>query len=80
MRPAVIAALALLAAAAPARAHLGHLGEVAGHDHWVAGAAIGLGIAISLWGLLKGKGAPAKDAAPEGDEAGEAGDDTPQEA
>lgn len=39
----------------PARAHVGHLGEMAGHDHWVAGAAIGAAAAITLWGVLKGK-------------------------
>ncbi len=41
--------------AAPAHAHVGHIGEVAGHDHWVAGAAIGVAAAITLWGVLKGK-------------------------
>jgi len=46
---------------APAHAHVGHLGEVASHDHWVAGAAIGVAAAVTLWGLLKGK----KDAEPE---------------
>lgn len=36
-------------------AHVGHLGSVAGHDHWVAGAAIGAAAALTIWGLLKGK-------------------------
>jgi len=44
-----------LSAARPAQAHLGHVGELAGHDHWVAGAAIGAAAAIGLWGALKGK-------------------------
>jgi hypothetical protein len=30
----------LVALPGPAAAHVGHLGEVAGHDHWVAGAAL----------------------------------------
>ena len=42
-------------AAAPAHAHVGHLGEAAGHDHWVAGIAIGVAIGVSIWGALKGK-------------------------
>ena len=32
--------------------HLGHLGEVASHDHWVAGAAIAGALAAGLWGWL----------------------------
>jgi uncharacterized membrane protein YccC len=28
--------------------------DVAGHDHWVAGAAIGVAIALGLWGALRG--------------------------
>lgn len=38
-----------------ALAHVGHLGEVAGHDHWVAGAAIGAAILVGLWGAWKGR-------------------------
>lgn len=44
-----------VASAAPVGAHPGHLADVAGHDHWVAGAAIGLAIALGLYGVLKGK-------------------------
>ena len=53
IRPLLAAALAGLAS--PALAHGGHLGALAGHDHWVAGAAIGLGIAIAAWGLWSGR-------------------------
>lgn len=45
----------LLLSAGAAQAHLGHLGEVASHDHWVAGAAIAGAIALAAWGLLKGE-------------------------
>lgn len=38
-----------------AMAHIGHLGDVAGHDHVAAGVAIGAAIAIGIWGALKGK-------------------------
>lgn len=36
-------------------AHLGHVGEYAGHDHVVAGIAIGLAIALGLREALKGR-------------------------
>lgn len=48
--------LPLILVAGAAQAHPGHLTDVAGHDHWVAGAAIALAIALGLWGALKGKG------------------------
>ena len=47
--------LVLIFAANSAAAHPGHWGELAGHDHWVAGAAIGLAGLAALWGALKGK-------------------------
>ncbi len=49
--------ITLLAAvfATPALAHPGHLGELAGHDHWLAGVAIGVAIGIAIWGKVKGK-------------------------
>ncbi|WP_407494582.1 DUF6732 family protein [Pseudooceanicola sp. MF1-13] len=52
--------------AGPALAHIGHLGEVAGHGHWLGAAAIGAAIAIGLWQGLKGKAeAEAEDDAEE---------------
>lgn len=47
--------LPFLILATPASAHPGHLADLAGHDHWVAGAAIGAAILIGLWGAIKGK-------------------------
>ena len=44
---------------APAFAHLGHLGEFAGHSH-VAGAVLG-GLAIGLTGILAAQSRRAKD-------------------
>ena len=41
--------------AAPAQAHIGHLGELAGHDHWIALGALGAAGAIALIAGLKGK-------------------------
>lgn len=66
-------------APAAAHAHLGHLGEVAGHSHWagvaaLAGAAVLAGI-VALKGRRKRDAEPADeadDAAPAGAEPAEA--------
>ncbi|SMY06501.1 DUF6732 family protein [Flavimaricola marinus] len=50
-----LATTVAVAASGPAAAHPGHLAGLAGHDHWVAGAAIGAAILIGLWGAIKGK-------------------------
>ncbi|WP_296424814.1 DUF6732 family protein [Yoonia sp.] len=47
--------LMLVFAGSAAAAHPGHWADVAGHDHWVAGAAIGLAGLAAIWGALKGK-------------------------
>jgi hypothetical protein len=52
-----------------AQAHIGHLGDIAAHDHWAAGAAIGIAIAIGIAGALKGKGKAKEDATDDEDEA-----------
>ncbi|MGB0797916.1 MAG: DUF6732 family protein [Planktomarina sp.] len=39
----------------PAHAHFGHVGELAGHDHVVIGAALGAAVLAGLIGALKGK-------------------------
>lgn len=41
--------------AGSAQAHVGHFGDLAGHDHWVAAGAIGAAIALAGWNILKGK-------------------------
>ncbi len=51
---AAVAAAAAMLAATPAAAHPGHVAEAFGHDHWVAGAAVGIAILLGLWGALKG--------------------------
>lgn len=51
----ILLLLPLLIAASAAQAHPGHWADVAGHDHWVAGAAIGLAGLAAIWGALKGK-------------------------
>lgn len=39
-----------LCLATPAAAHIGHLGEVAGHGHWIGLGAIGLAVLVGLLG------------------------------
>ena len=65
--------LAGIFASGGAPAHVGHLGDLAGHDHWVAAGAIGAAIAVAGWNILKGK--KDKEAEPEA-----ASDEEPQEA
>jgi hypothetical protein len=47
--------LVLLLLPGAALAHPGHLAEVAGHNHWIAAAAIGAAVVIGLYGALKGR-------------------------
>lgn len=64
MRNILIVIFSLLASTV--HAHVGHLADAAGHDHWAIGAAIGAIALAGLLGALKGK---AKDeAGPEDDE------------
>ncbi|MXU64041.1 hypothetical protein GSH16_01180 [Rhodobacteraceae bacterium KN286] len=68
---------ALVMHAAPAAAHAGHLADAAGHDHWVAGIALGAAVATAAWAILKDRKAKgAQDAA----ESAESDQDSAQEA
>lgn len=53
MLRSVALTLMFLTAAGAAVAHPGHIGELAGHNHWIAGAAVGLAAAIALWAGLR---------------------------
>ncbi|SFJ30209.1 DUF6732 family protein [Jannaschia pohangensis] len=53
----------------PAMAHVGHLGQVAGHDHWTIGVGLGVIAGAAVIGALKGR--RKKDAAPEADKTDE---------
>lgn len=55
----------LLPAAGPALAHPGHLVEAAGHNHWLAGAALGAAVVIGAWAAIRGLRRPAAEAEPE---------------
>ena len=43
--------LLLFLSANPALAHVGHLGDLASHDHWVAAGALGVAGLVAVWGL-----------------------------
>lgn len=47
-------------ACAPARAHVGHIGEAAGHHHWGGIILLGAAVGVGLWAALKGKKDDAK--------------------
>jgi len=72
----VIAGLAVLLAPAPAFAHVGHLGELAGHSHWVGAAALaGAALLAGVIALKDRKRKADEDAAEsQSDEADTAGD------
>lgn len=59
-----------------ALAHPGHLLEAAGHNHILAGIAIGAAIGVAIWGALTGK----HDEEPNEAEPDADGDEEPQEA
>lgn len=66
--------LPVVLAAGPAAAHPGHLAAgLAGHDHWVAGAAVGAAVLAGVLAALKGRRRPetepAEDASPDEAEA-----------
>lgn len=78
MRPAL--AILMIFFAGPALAHIGHLGEVAGHGHWLGAAALGAAIALGLWqGKKRNSQDQARGKAAE-DEGEALSDDEPQEA
>lgn len=63
---------ALILSPAPALAHIGHLGEVAGHGHWIALGGIALAGAIALLGGRKKADEAQTDDTAEDDETEEA--------
>ena len=46
-------AILMILSAGPVLAHIGHLGEVAGHGHWIALGGIAIASAIALLGGRK---------------------------
>jgi Family of unknown function (DUF6732) len=63
------------ASATPVFAHLGHVGELAGHSHWIAigasGIAAAIGVAVALAGKKASKAAQDDDTAEGQENAGE---------
>lgn len=73
--PAIFCGLAALFAPQAAKAHLGHIGEIAGHSHWLGyGALAAAAAALAL--LPKKKKKEADDAAEEETATGESQEET----
>ncbi|MCB5200159.1 hypothetical protein SAMN05428995_101855 [Loktanella sp. DSM 29012] len=51
-----------------AAAHPGHIVDAAGHNHWVAGIALGAAGLAALLGALKGRKTREKKATPKSEE------------
>lgn len=49
--------------------HAGHLGDLAGHDHWGLGLGLGAIAGAAVIGWLKGRKQGDKPTEPEGDQA-----------
>lgn len=57
MKPAFIASatIAIIASTQPAMAHLGHVGELAGHGHWIGLGALGVAAGLAAAAALAEK-------------------------
>lgn len=69
--------LCLILPTVPAYAHLGHIGELAGHSHWIGLGAVGVAGAIAAAAALLPK---KKRGEPEDQEAEEVSDGDTEEA
>lgn len=58
-------------AVSPAAAHPGHIGELAGHSHWIGLAAAAAAAALAAWVAAAAQGQQADDEAEEDGETGE---------
>ena len=56
-----IAALFSLLVPSVAFAHAGHVGDLAGHSHWVGWAAAAAAAAVTAWAIKRGNKAKADD-------------------
>ncbi|MBV0910772.1 hypothetical protein KTJ87_00130 [Rhodobacteraceae bacterium ASV31] len=75
----MLATTATILAPVAATAHPGHLVEAAGHNHWLAGAAIAAAAAIALAAAIR-RGSRSADAKSDAEDAdAEAEDDTAPE-
>ncbi|MBW3095749.1 DUF6732 family protein [Pseudohoeflea coraliihabitans] len=53
MRQQILAFLLLILPVSPALAHGGHLGELAGHSHWLGWAAVAAAAGLAAWARKK---------------------------
>ena len=73
MKRIFVSSLALLAFTTPGSAHWGHVGELAGHGHWIGVGALIL--AGGLAGIIWGAGDRPSEAGEEGHEPREPGEE-----
>ena len=67
----------LLATATSAMAHVGHVGDLAGHSHWIGvGAVVAAGLVLAALGLTKSKEEASDEDSSEEAVAGEVEGDT----
>lgn len=45
----------ILLGAGPAMAHIGHIGELAGHGHWLAAGALAAAAGLAALGAMRGR-------------------------
>jgi membrane protein implicated in regulation of membrane protease activity len=69
MRTLVYSLIFSISGAASALAHGGHVGDLAGHSHWVGWAAAAAAGAVSAWAIKRGN-KKKTDARDDADEAG----------
>lgn len=54
MRTLILSFLVLASAAQSASAHGGHIGDLAGHSHWLGWAAAAAAGAVAAWAIKRG--------------------------
>ncbi|WP_339646083.1 DUF6732 family protein [Jannaschia helgolandensis] len=54
MRFLVLFSLTPLLLAQPAQAHVGHISDLGGHDHWALGIGLGVIVGAAVLGWIKG--------------------------
>ena len=54
MRTLILSLLVLVSAAQSAFAHGGHIGDLAGHSHWLGWAAAAAAGAVAAWAIKRG--------------------------
>ncbi len=76
MRTLVLSLIFAVSGASSALAHGGHVGDLAGHSHWVGWAAAAAAGAVAAWTIKRGKKAKDDSSETEDETGGEAQPET----